>query len=154
MPGLILENKVRGEGLLGLASPLLEFGREREGVDLSKIKLTHHGLKNQGKRNLPLMDGEKGLLRPLTDTGSGAVQEKEKTLLSEIISRVNDLFEGDLTDDDGLIYVNNVLKGSSLRARRWSSKPPTTRRSSSPRLLTSRKSCSTPSWTPLKLTPP
>jgi hypothetical protein len=39
------------------------------------------------------------------------VQEKEKVLLSEIITRVNDLFEGDLTDDDRLIYVNNVLKG-------------------------------------------
>jgi type I restriction enzyme R subunit len=29
--------------------PLLEFGREREGIDLSKLKLTHHGLKNQGQ---------------------------------------------------------------------------------------------------------
>jgi type I restriction enzyme R subunit len=96
--------------------PLLEFGREREGIDLSKIKLTHHGLKNQGKRNLPLADGEKGLLQPLTETGSGAVQEKEKGLLSEIISRVNDLFEGELTDDDRLIYVNNVLKGKLLES--------------------------------------
>jgi type I restriction enzyme R subunit len=34
--------------------PLLDFGREREGVDLSKLKLTHHGLKSQGKRNIPL----------------------------------------------------------------------------------------------------
>ena len=97
-------------------SPLLEFGREREGIDLSKLKLTHHGLKNQGKRNLPLADGDKGLLQPLTETGSGAVQEKEKGLLSEIISRVNDLFEGDLTDDDRLIYVNNVLKGKLLES--------------------------------------
>jgi type I restriction enzyme R subunit len=29
--------------------PLLDFGREREGVDLSKLKLTHHGLKSQGR---------------------------------------------------------------------------------------------------------
>ena len=30
--------------------PLLEFGREREGIDLSKVVLTHHSLKNQGKQ--------------------------------------------------------------------------------------------------------
>ncbi len=38
--------------------PLLEFGREREGIDLSKVVLTHHNLKNQGKRPMPLGDGE------------------------------------------------------------------------------------------------
>lgn len=32
--------------------PLLEFGRGREGVDLSQIQLTHHKLKSGGKRNL------------------------------------------------------------------------------------------------------
>ena len=32
--------------------PLLEFGREREGIDLSKVILTHHSLKDQGKRQL------------------------------------------------------------------------------------------------------
>ena len=93
--------------------PLLEFGREREGIDLSKVKLTHHALKNQGKRNLPLGD-EQQLLTPLTETGSGEVQEKEKALLAEIIAKVNDLFEGDLTDDDQLVYVNNVIKGKLL----------------------------------------
>lgn len=30
--------------------PLLEFGREREGIDLSKVKLTHHHLKSLGKK--------------------------------------------------------------------------------------------------------
>ena len=34
--------------------PLLEFGREREGIDLSKVVLTHHNLKNLGKRAMPL----------------------------------------------------------------------------------------------------
>jgi len=29
--------------------PLLKFGREREGVDLSQVVLTHHNLKNKGK---------------------------------------------------------------------------------------------------------
>jgi type I restriction enzyme R subunit len=68
----------------------------------------------------------------MEETGTGYVHEKEKALLAEIIARVNDLFEGDLTDGDRLVYVNDVLKGSCWSRRRWSSSPSTTRRSSSP----------------------
>ena len=96
--------------------PLLEFGREREGVDLSKVILTHHRLKDQGKRNLPLHVGEPDKLKPLTEPGSGEVQDKEKILLGEIIDKVNTLFEGELTDDDKLVYVNHVLKGKLLES--------------------------------------
>jgi type I restriction enzyme, R subunit len=97
-------------------SPLLEFGREREGVDLSKIKLTHYALKSQGNTPLALADGEAPKLAPLKEAGSGSVNEKERARLSEIIERVNTLFEGDLTDDDQLVYVNNVLKGKLLES--------------------------------------
>jgi type I restriction enzyme R subunit len=96
--------------------PLLEFGREREGVDLSKVLLTHHTLKSQGKRNLSLNEGDSTKLQPLTEAGSGAVHEKEKALLAEIIAKVNDLFEGELTDDDKLVYINNVIKGKLLES--------------------------------------
>ncbi|MCC8972687.1 type I restriction endonuclease subunit R [Bradyrhizobium brasilense] len=96
--------------------PLLEFGREREGIDLSKVKLTHHSLKDQGKRQLPLGEGEAPKLPPLSEAGSGSVHEKEKARLEEIIAKVNDLFEGDLTDDDQLVYVNNVIKGKLLES--------------------------------------
>jgi type I restriction enzyme, R subunit len=54
---------------------------------------------------------------PLTEAGSGSVQEKEKARLQEIIETVNDLFEGDLTDDDRLIYVNDVIKGKLLECQ-------------------------------------
>ncbi len=97
--------------------PLLEFGREREGIDLSKVILTHHSLKDQGKRQLILGEGESPKLQPLTEIGSGSVQEKEKARLEEIITKVNELFEGDLTDDDRLVYVNNVIKGKLLESR-------------------------------------
>ncbi|WP_434718150.1 hypothetical protein P5W98_00760 [Paraburkholderia sp. A1BS-2L] len=43
--------------------------------------------------------------------GSGSVQEKDEPLLEAIIQKVNGLFEGALTDDDQLLYVNGVLKG-------------------------------------------
>jgi type I restriction enzyme R subunit len=97
--------------------PLLEFGREREGIDLSKVILTHHSLRDQGGRQLPLGDGEAPKLPPLTEAGSGSIQEKEKARLAEIIAKVNDLFEGDLTDDDQLVYVNNVIKGKLLECQ-------------------------------------
>jgi type I restriction enzyme R subunit len=55
-------------------------------------------LKDQGKRQLTLGEGESPKLQPLTEAGAGSVQEKEKARLEEIIAKVNDLFEGDLTD--------------------------------------------------------
>lgn len=97
--------------------PLLDFGREREGVDLSKVVLTHHKLKNQGDQHIVLgEDGQNHKLDPLTDPGTGQPQEKQKALLSEIVAKVNDLFEGELTEDDKLVYVNNVIKGKLLES--------------------------------------
>ena len=96
--------------------PLLEFGRERDGIDLSKVVLTHHNLKNLGKQGMPLGKGETPKLGPISEAGSGSVQEKEKALLNEIIQKVNTLFEGDLTDQDKLVYVNNVIMGKLLES--------------------------------------
>ncbi|MBB3695828.1 type I restriction endonuclease subunit R [Sphingomonas sp. BK580] len=98
--------------------PLLEFGREREGVDLSKVVLTHHSLKDEGQRRLDVSGRDKSKLKPLTEVGSGSVQEKEKALLAEIIERVNDLFGADTTDGDQLSYVttlrNKMLESDAL----------------------------------------
>jgi type I restriction enzyme R subunit len=95
--------------------PLLEFGRERDSVDLSKVTLTHHKLKNLGKRNLT-MEGDYPKLEPLSGLGSGEIREVDKVRLAEIIAKVNDLFEGELTDEDKLVYVNNVIKGKLLES--------------------------------------
>lgn len=95
---------------------LLKFGREREGVDLSQVKLTHHNLKTRGKQNLNLSDKDAPKLDPITEAGSGSVHEKEKARLSEIIEKVNDLFTGELTDNDKLVYVNDVLLGKLLES--------------------------------------
>jgi len=78
--------------------------------------LTHHNLKNQGKRPMPLSEGENPKLGPITEVGSGSVQEKQRALLNEIIQKVNDLFEGELTDQDKLVYVNNVIMGKLLES--------------------------------------
>ena len=94
--------------------PLLEFGRERDEVDLSKVVLTHHTLRSGGSQYLNLAAGERLKLPSIDATGSGHVQEKQQALLAEIIARVNGLFEGQLTDDDQLLYVNGVIKGKLL----------------------------------------
>ena len=96
--------------------PLLEFGREREGIDLSKVKLTHYSLKGQGPAAMFLRDGDPSKLDPLTEAGSGSVQEKEKAALREIIEKLNEIFTGELTDDDQLVYVRNVILGKILES--------------------------------------
>lgn len=67
--------------------------------------------------SLPLGVGEApGKLKPMTETGGGEVQDKIRALLSEIVAKVTDLFDGELTDDDRLVYVNNVLRGKLLES--------------------------------------
>ena len=89
---------------------LLKFGREREGVDLSEVQLTHHNLRNRGKQHLELSGGDTPKLDPLTEAGSGSVHEKEKAWLSEIIEQLNTLFGSDTTEGDQLSYANAVAE--------------------------------------------
>jgi type I restriction enzyme R subunit len=96
--------------------PLLDFDREREGIDLSKVVMTHHHLKHLGKRTLVLSEGENPKLEPISEAGSGRVQEKEKVYMGEIIEKLNDLFGSDTTDQDQLVYVNHVIKGKLLES--------------------------------------
>ena len=95
--------------------PLLEFEREVPTVDLSKVVLTHHTLRNKGQKKLDLSQGEAVQLAGLAP-GSGSVQDKEKTLLSAIIAKLNELFTGELTDDDKVIYVRSVIRGRLLQS--------------------------------------
>jgi type I restriction enzyme R subunit len=94
--------------------PLLDFGRERDTVDLSKVVLTHHTLKSQGKQAMGLKADGSYKLAAMDAVGSGSVQEKQEVYLNEIIEKVNGLFEGELSDGDQLVYVNGVLKGKLL----------------------------------------
>ena len=96
--------------------PLLEFGREREGIDLSKVVLTHHNLRNLGKQRhaaLRRRDAQAGAdhrsrQRRAAGEGEGLPGRDHR--------KVNDLFEGEATDQDKLVYVNNVIKGKLLES--------------------------------------
>jgi type I restriction enzyme, R subunit len=90
---------------------VLDFGREREGIDLSKVVLTHHHLRNLGKRTLPLQVGEQPKLDPIKESGSGMAREPERAYMNEIIAKLNELFGEDTTDNDHLTYIDHVLVG-------------------------------------------
>ncbi|HET6231103.1 MAG TPA: type I restriction endonuclease [Longimicrobiaceae bacterium] len=97
--------------------PLLDFGREREEIDLSRVVLTHHTVKSRGVQPM----GLGSVVYPIpaaTGMGTAVVRERQRAWLNEIIVKVNELFQGDLTDDDKLVYVNQVLKGKLLESEK------------------------------------
>ena len=105
-----------------LLLPLLDYGREREGVDLSALRLTHHRLRDLGQQKLNLAGGDapEGL-KPVTEVGSGQIQDRHKQLLAQIIQALNDLFEGELTDGDRVAFAESVrtklMESETLRAQ-------------------------------------
>lgn len=100
-----------------LLLPLLKYGRERDGVDLSALRLTHHKMRDLGQRRLNLDGGAPAPpLLPLTEAGSGQVQERHKLRLAEIVRAINDLFEGEVTEGDAVSYVDGVLKAKMLES--------------------------------------
>jgi type I restriction enzyme, R subunit len=101
-----------------LLHPLLTYGREREGVDLSALKLTAYTIKSIGDPQLNLSAGDAARIDPTEYVGHGQVQEKTKAVLAELIAKVNDLFEGDLTPGDKLVYVNDVIKGKLMESEK------------------------------------
>jgi type I restriction enzyme R subunit len=96
--------------------PLLEFGREREGIDLSKLVLIRHHLTDKGERTLPLGTGDTPKLAPITEAGSGMVQEQQKVYMAELIEKLNELFGSDTTEQDQLSYVNGTIFGKVMQS--------------------------------------
>jgi type I restriction enzyme R subunit len=101
-----------------LLHPLLTYGRERESVDLSALKLTAYTIKSMGDPKLNLHAGDPQQIYVVDQVGSGEVQDKVKIALAELIAKVNDLFEGDLTPGDKLVYVNEVIKGKLMESEK------------------------------------
>ena len=95
--------------------PLLEFEREINTVDLSKVVLTHHHLRDLGTKKLDLKQGE-SIPIPGMAPGGGGVQEKNKAELAAIIAKLNELFSGDLSDNDKIPYVCSVIRSKLLES--------------------------------------
>jgi type I restriction enzyme R subunit len=92
--------------------PLLAEETEHQPIDLSAVKLTHYRLEALEERRLKLGEDEKKLA-PITEVGSGVPREPETAPLSELIEKLNKLFEGELSDADLLGYANHI-KGKLL----------------------------------------
>jgi type I restriction enzyme, R subunit len=89
--------------------PWLKTENQNDPIDLASVELTHYRLQDLGKRKVQLGDeDEEAKLKPLTDIGTATPREVEQAFLSEIIEKMNTLFEGQLTDADLLNYANHV----------------------------------------------
>ena len=91
--------------------PLLQTENLDEAIDLSKVHLTHYKLKHLGQQNLPLSnppeDGD-ALLDPASGAGSGAGRDPAKAKWKEIIARMNEVFEGEVSEADALTFLTGV----------------------------------------------
>ena len=83
---------------------------------MSKVVLTHHHLKDKGKRPLPLYDGDPIPLAPITEAGSGKLQEQQKVYMAELIAKLNELFGNDTAEQDQLSYVNGTIFGKMVES--------------------------------------
>lgn len=89
--------------------PLLKTENTNEPIDLSSVQLTHYKLRDLGKREIKLRDsGEEDKLQPISEIGTRAPREPEEARLSELISQMNSLFEGELTDADLVNYAQHI----------------------------------------------
>jgi type I restriction enzyme R subunit len=91
--------------------PLLKTENLSDAIDLSKVQLSHYRLKHLGQQNLPLGStppGDESLLAPISEAGSGVGRDPAKALLQEIIVRMNEVFEGEVTDADALTFAYGV----------------------------------------------
>ena len=133
--------------------PLLDYGREREGIDLSALRLTHHKMRNLGQQKLNLDNGAGAPPTPMTEAGSGQVQDKRKIRLQELIEALNDLFEGDITDGDKVSHVDSVIKPKMIKSAALQAQAKANTKSSLPIRQTCMRSCWALSWMQWRRTP-
>jgi type I restriction enzyme, R subunit len=89
--------------------PWLKSENAKDPIDLSSVQLTHYRLSDLGKRHVKLSEsGEEDKLRPLTEIGARTPREPAQAMLSELVSHMNSLFEGELTDADLVNYAYHI----------------------------------------------
>ncbi len=68
----------------------------------SDVQLTHYRLQKLGEQKLDLEAAEVVKLSGISDAGTGAAPEDERKELREIVSKMNDLFSGQISESDFL----------------------------------------------------
>ncbi len=92
---------------------LAEAGRSEMLQLDSDVRLTHYRLQKLGEQQLDLEKAEIVKLPGIKDAGSGAAPEDERKELREIVSRMNDLFSGNVSEAD-FIGALTAWKGHLL----------------------------------------
>ncbi len=80
----------------------------KDPINLSQVKLTHLSIRPQDPSYLDLVKEGSGVMEPVGDAGTGLGRDRVMEHLSQIIARLNELFEGQLTDDDLVNYAIGV----------------------------------------------
>lgn len=78
------------------------------------VRLTHYRLQKLGEQSLDLAGGEVIKLPPMKEAGTGAATEDENKALKEIVQSLNDLFSGNITEDD-LVSATNAWTGRLMK---------------------------------------
>jgi type I restriction enzyme, R subunit len=92
---------------------LAESGRSEMLQLDSDVRLTHYRLQKLGEQQLDLEKAEVVTLPGIKDAGTGAAPEDEHKALREIVSRMNDLFSGNVSEAD-FIGALTTWKGHLL----------------------------------------
>ncbi len=92
-----------------LAPLLRETPLEEDPIDLNSVELSHYRLSMIKQQDLRMVKDGAGGLDSISALGTRTAREKEEEWLSQIISRLNDLFvtEG-LTTDDLVNYAHTI----------------------------------------------
>lgn len=92
-----------------LAPLLREDEEEPDQIDLTGVELTHYRLQKQREQDLKLREEAGEPLKPGGEFGTGSARNKEVELLSQIISRMNDLFAAEkLSEADLVSYARTI----------------------------------------------
>jgi len=81
-----------------------------EEIDLKGLQLTHYAVLNDGKLDGIAAEKQEdwGVLRPVTGLGSGEPRDRERTFLSELIEKLNELFGEGITDKDKVMFAVHI----------------------------------------------
>ena len=73
-------------------------------IDISSVEMTHYSLRNKHQYNIDLSGGN---IDP-SGGGQGMVKDPATETIEHIVEAMNDLFAGELTDDDKLNYARAI----------------------------------------------
>ncbi|MCJ8347607.1 DEAD/DEAH box helicase family protein [bacterium] len=101
-------------------SKLIKGERESEAIDIDGLELTHYRLQKLAEKKLLLGDEDEKLY-PGNDIGSGKAKDPKLAYISELLEKLNEIFSGDLTNDDKLSFITatayKLLEDDELKSQ-------------------------------------